>query len=102
MSTCRTCKFLAPEPTAEEIADGRASWVEYDDDCEPQRKSEHRRCLRIIHGNRDWSNTSATTKREPAIVTDGSGYAAALRVLPDVFGCSLWEPLPRVESDPTP
>jgi hypothetical protein len=50
----------------------------------------HRRCLRILHGNAGMTKDEAAAARDLALVTDGSGYAAALRTLP-TFGCVLWE-----------
>jgi len=53
------------------------------------RPTDHHACARIIHGNPggiDFAKVNA----EPAVVTDGSGYAARLRVLP-TFGCLLHE-----------
>lgn len=76
--TCSTCRFLgAPAPLTH--------WADDDDTV---RESAHHRCVRIIHGNGDAAGPQSLT--EPAVVTDGSGYAASLRVLP-TFGCSLWE-----------
>ncbi len=73
---CATCKHLG-EPNAVSF---------FDDDCE-EHESEHRNCNRIHHGN---GTTTRETLTEPAVVTDGSGYVARLRVLP-TFGCALWE-----------
>jgi len=54
----------------------------------------HRSCVRIIHGNGDakYDRGFAGLAPEPALVTDGSGYAARLIVLP-TFGCTLHEPV---------
>lgn len=51
---------------------------------------ERHTCVRIIHGNKDaW--LPVPSDAQPAIVVDGSGYAARLLVLP-TFGCVLHEP----------
>lgn len=52
---------------------------------------------KIIHGNRYISEFGEAVKRfaEPAVVTDGSGFAARLMVLP-TFGCALHEPKDRM------
>lgn len=88
LGTCATCRFF-----------GARMGVEvWDDDYDAgngfgpgdTRETEHHACARIIHGNGggvDFAKVNA----EPAIVTDGSGYAARLRVLP-TFGCALHEP----------
>ena len=56
------------------------------------RETDHHACARIIHGNGSQSRGDfAKVNAEPAVVTDGSGYAARLRVLP-TFGCALHEP----------
>jgi len=53
--------------------------------------TEHRTCARIIHGNSHAKiDDDQRVKTEPALVTDGSGYAARLVVLP-TFGCVLHE-----------
>jgi hypothetical protein len=52
-------------------------------------KSAHRKCLRIIHGNK-YDADEETAAKEPALMTDGSGYAATFWTLPE-FGCSLWQ-----------
>lgn len=59
------------------------------DDEEPDHETEHRSCVRIIHGNAD-SSSETQSASEPAVVIDGSGYAARLIVLP-TFGCVLHE-----------
>jgi hypothetical protein len=48
----------------------------------------HRTCTRIIHGN-SWDAPDDADK-QLALVTDGSGFAARLIVLP-TFGCLLHE-----------
>ena len=52
-------------------------------------------CTRIIHANGSWEAPSGSDpalwgSKQPAVVLDGSGYAARLVVLPH-FGCTLWE-----------
>lgn len=77
--TCATCRFLGDaDPVAR-----------YSDEEPFEEFSEHRRCVRIIHGNRNM-RPSNEVFAEPAVVTDGSGYAASLCVLP-TFGCVLHE-----------
>jgi hypothetical protein len=73
---------------------------EYDYDNDRNVESEHHACARIIHGNRYISEFGEAVKRfaEPAVVTDGSGFAARLMVLP-TFGCALHEPK---ETSPRP
>lgn len=83
MKTCATCRFLGAEAP---LSHSPAGFMV------PDVESEHRRCVRIIHGNAD-GNPSTSVLEEPAVVTDGSGYAASLRVLPS-FGCTLHE-LPK-------
>jgi hypothetical protein len=87
MSTCSTCRFFGAQMGVE-------IW---DDDYDAgygfgpgdTHETDHHACARIIHGNGIGSNYK-TVNAEPAIVTDGSGYAARLRVLP-TFGCALHE-----------
>lgn len=90
MKNCGTCRFLAAE---RETYD-----VEQEDPSDPNRviyvdvERKLRTCTRIIHGNRDtWAYEG--TEQQPAVVVDGSGYAARLLVLP-TFGCVLHEPVP--------
>ncbi len=81
MPTCSTCRFFGARGGVEIWDD------EYDGG--DLRETDHHACARIIHGNgqqRDYRKVNS----EPAIVTDGSGYAARLRVLPS-FGCALHE-----------
>lgn len=88
MKTCATCRFFGAQ-------DGVEIW---DDDYEGSfgkgdtHETDHHPCARIIHGNGSGVGRSsfAHVNKEPAIVTDGSGYAARLRVLPS-FGCTLHE-----------
>ena len=84
--TCATCRFFgSPAPLTWFIyAEGEDASADEDGE------SEHHYCARIEHGN---GGTSQQTKRlgtDLAVVTDGSGYAARLRVLP-TFGCALYE-----------
>ena len=78
-ATCETCRYHSTE--GHEVWDHEANNGEGD-----YVTSRQRRCLRILHGNgddrrvRDW----------PAMVCDGSGYAATLYTLAS-FGCSLHE-----------
>ena len=53
-------------------------------------ESEHRYCARIEHGNGGTAKQAKRLASDPAVVSDGSGYAARLRVLP-TFGCALHE-----------
>lgn len=80
IASCATCRFMA-EPRG----------IDYiGDNVEDDRTSDHRTCVRIIHGNGDAEREDGTMA-EPALVIDGSGYAARLIVLP-TFGCVLHEP----------
>jgi len=83
VTRCATCRFMA-EP--------RSGTIEtWDDEAETSYESEHRTCTRIIHGNGYKERLDhSRTFQEPALVTDGSGYAARLVVLP-TFGCVLHE-----------
>jgi hypothetical protein len=76
MKTCATCKYL-----------GGLAEMSVPDDNGDYQYTEHRRCARIIHGN-GHDLMLSTVLAEPALVTDGSGYAARLIVLP-TFGCAL-------------
>ena len=78
MKTCGTCRFMGAEM-------GVTAWDEAIDDTA---ETSHHACARIIHGND--GRRFPTIRDEPAIVTDGSVYAARLRVLP-TFGCVLHE-----------
>lgn len=80
--TCRTCRFLlGPSPI--EL---------WDDEADDVVETGHHACARIIHGNRTCAGANAVAARKSAAcVVDGSGYAARLVVLPDEFGCALWE-----------
>lgn len=80
MGRCGTCRFFGPE-------NGIYLSYEGGPDDGPAITAHHA-CVRIIHGNGSRASTVAT---ELAAVTDGSGYAAKLNVLPD-FGCVLHEP----------
>ncbi len=81
--TCTTCRFMAAERD-----DGLTFWDE-----DEERSTKHHSCVRIIHGNGDakYDKGYDGLSVEPALVTDGSGYAARLIVLPS-FGCVLHEP----------
>jgi hypothetical protein len=87
MGNCGTCRFMAAE------RDLRV--VERDDPADPNRviyedvERQLRTCTRIIHGNAE-TNDYEGTPEQPAMVVDGSGYAARLMVLP-TFGCVLHE-----------
>jgi hypothetical protein len=77
---CNTCRFF-----------GRPNGLDWwDEATDTYGETKHHNCVRIIHGNGGGSWTRQKTAVEPAVVTDGSGYAASLRVLP-TFGCSLHE-----------
>lgn len=80
MKTCATCKYMAAP---------RSASIYWFDDYDQDGESEHASCARIIHGNVD-SCASRKAAKELAVVTDGSGYAAMLCVLPN-FGCVLHE-----------
>jgi hypothetical protein len=64
-------------------------------DDENKDETAHHACARIIHGNGDakYKLPFAQLNAEPALVTDGSGYSARLKVLP-TFGCVLHEEKP--------
>lgn len=88
MKTCASCRFMA--------AERETRMVEREDPNDSNRviyedvPRQLRTCTRIIHGNRDtWDYEG--TEQQPAMVVDGSGYAARLLVLP-TFGCVLHEP----------
>lgn len=79
MKTCSTCRFRAAPR-------GLSAWS---DDGDYLGETEHSTCTRILHGN-GGDVKAPRVFSEPALVTDGSGYAARLVVLPS-FGCSLHE-----------
>lgn len=82
MNRCATCRFAAVERD-----------VAYDYDKDPpfdEREIVRHTCVRIIHGNKD-TFCPEPSAAEPAMVVDGSGYAARLLVAP-TFGCVLHEP----------
>jgi hypothetical protein len=88
MKTCETCCFFGSPM-------GLMAWD--DESSEDSSETGHHACARIIHGN-GYGLKYNQLKNEPAVVTDGSGYAARLRVLPS-FGCTLHESkLTRCES----
>ena len=74
MKTCATCRFMAADRGEEGMRGGET----------------HSSCVRIIHGNSCMGDGYPNVKAEPAVVVDGSGYAARLCVLP-TFGCVLHE-----------
>jgi len=78
MGRCATCKFFGTQMGVE-------SW---DDDADDMIATGHHACARVIHGNGHRNKKSAAN--ELAVVTDGSGYAARLQVMP-AFGCVLHE-----------
>jgi hypothetical protein len=87
MTTCSTCRFFGAR-------DGIEIWDDEHDSGDglgpgDTRETDHHPCARIIHGNATRSNFRKVNA-EAAVVTDGSGYAARLRVLP-TFGCALHE-----------
>lgn len=81
MERCETCRFFAQAERGVDLYD--------QDECE-MLETGHHSCLRILHGN-SGDVPFGKAKEEPALVTDGSGYAARLCVLP-TFGCVLHEP----------
>ena len=92
MTTCATCRFLAaPRDSYDEHGGVHVYDPTYDGDDE--QVTSHRTCVRIIHGNGNAGigvDALSRMNAEPALVTDGSGYAARLVVLP-TFGCVLHE-----------
>lgn len=78
---CATCRFFGSPAGIDGAYDESA---DSDDGT-----TEHHYCARIIHGN-SGEHYFSKLAVEPAVVTDGSGYAARLRVLP-TFGCTLHE-----------
>lgn len=82
---CATCRFFgAPGGFEDSDYNDADEWVE--------RVTGHHYCARVIHGNSgDYAFDRIAA--EPAVLTDGSGYAARLRVLP-TFGCVLHEVKP--------
>lgn len=51
--------------------------------------TDKQKCLRVVHSNSN-SRTRSDTRTDPAIVTDGSGYAASFWTEPS-FACSSFE-----------
>lgn len=84
MKQCSSCRFFGAPGGGVSIWDDSA-----DEGRGDTRETDHHACARIIHGNKG-RGAFAEVNAEPAIVTDGSGYAARLRVLP-TFGCALHE-----------
>ena len=82
MKRCADCKFFGDRDPLTYYTSGDPGDYE-------EVESDHHSCLRIVHGNRGLPATQSAFT-EDAVVTDGSGYAAKLRVLGG-FGCSLWE-----------
>lgn len=83
MSQCSSCKYMAaPRGLVKYIEDADGMYV-------GESQSAHRTCTRILHGN--GGDHEHMVDSEPALVVDGSGYAARLIVLP-TFGCNLHEP----------
>lgn len=76
---CETCRFFARG------TNGLEAW---DEDSGDYVEIGFHSCTRIIHGND--GKRAHVLRRELAVVTDGSGYAAKLQVLP-TFGCVLHE-----------
>lgn len=76
MKLCKDCKFLGEEI---EVWDS--------DICEDKPSGFHE-CQRVCHGNKDCYDV--LEHDDSAIVVDGSGYFAALRVKED-FGCVYFE-----------
>ena len=79
---CGTCKFFGTQ-------DGLSNDYSDGDNEDLDAKTEHHNCARIIHGNTD-QLPFEKKQVEPAVVVDGSGYSARLKVLP-TFGCTLHE-----------
>jgi len=75
MNTCKNCKFFG-----EEI-------VTYDGEDWEEVKSEFHECERIYHCK---DMRSVLQYQSKAVVVDGGGYFAALRVAED-FGCIHFE-----------
>jgi hypothetical protein len=73
VKTCETCRFWSMSPKDENGFD----------------VGVHRLCAAVIHGNH-WNAEDGTVARSLAVVTDGSGYAAALRTQAN-FGCVMHE-----------
>lgn len=76
--TCGTCRFISTEPI-----------LIWDDECNLV-DAGYRTCKRVEH---DEGGKYPPNKK--ALVIDGSGYFAALKVEKD-FGCILWEPKDEV------
>ncbi len=89
MKTCSTCRFLGSPAPLTWFIYGEGKGESEDEDGE----SAHRLCARIEHGNGGSGQQTKKLASDPAVVTDGSGYAARLRVLP-TFGCTLHESVP--------
>ena len=60
-----------------------------ENDWEPLR-SDKQKCLNVLHANL-YGAAAETAVAAPAIVTDGSGYAASFWTSPG-FGCTSFEP----------
>jgi len=93
MKTCETCRFFgSPAPL---------TWFVYAERGHEDEEGEsaHRLCARIEHGNGGSGLETKKLATDLAVVTDGSGYAARLRVLP-TFGCMLHEPTPNRSKEP--
>lgn len=89
MKTCATCRFMA---APRRDYDGFAVPSFYSDETGEVESAYRATCVRIVHGNARVNNLDEWKAREatPAVVVDGSGYAARLLVLP-TFGCVLHE-----------
>lgn len=87
---CATCRFFgSPAPLSWTIWDENPQNAHFDENYQDG-ESEHRLCARVQHGNGGSGREQKALATDLAVVTDGSGYAARLRVLP-TFGCVLHE-----------
>lgn len=78
MMRCETCRFMAGPREDAFPAYGQSS-------------NKHRTCVRVIHANGTYDGELGPPSKAPAVVLDGSGYAARFAVL-STFGCVLHEP----------
>lgn len=97
IKACHTCRFFAAPRDEYEAEDIGHSLGAPETDDFSYATTGHGTCVRIIHGNRceprlhSEGRAIRRAASELAVVTDGSGYAARLLVLP-TFGCVLHEP----------
>jgi hypothetical protein len=82
---CEACRFWNRNGDPWE-----ASGIEPDYE---RRPTDKQKCLNVLHANLS-SDSEDVGFKAPAIVTDGSGYAASFWTAPG-FGCTSFEPCPN-------